>query len=241
MTVPRDGSYIWVTWITGLLAADKHCAWSAWFRAHFQDFERRPATSTSRRGRRRTARWCVRRAEELRGEGYAVFVEDQNKFSLKGKAATLGGTPDLVAVRDGQGLVVDCKSGKQRNSDAFQVLTYMLVLPLTHEACRHLTLAGEVQYKESRLPIAPAKLNDEMRGLIRATIERVGGAEPPPKVPSVSECRFCDSPRRTVPSGWTRRGPRRRSRQTCSSPTSPGRRTRVTPCRAPAGSLAASD
>ena len=55
-----------------------------------------------------------------------------------------------------------------------------------------MTLAGEVQYKESRLPIAPAKLNDEMRGLIRATIERVGGAEPPPKVPSVSECRFCE-------------------------------------------------
>jgi hypothetical protein len=35
MTAPRDGSYIWVTWITGLMSADKQCEWAAWFRAHF--------------------------------------------------------------------------------------------------------------------------------------------------------------------------------------------------------------
>ena len=50
----------------------------------------------------------------LKAEGYAVFVEDQNKFTLKGRAATLGGVPDLVAVRGAEALVVDCKSGKQR-------------------------------------------------------------------------------------------------------------------------------
>ena len=132
------------------------------------------------------------RADELRGEGYTVFVEGQNKFSLKGKAATLGGVPDLVAVRDGQGLVVDCKSGKQRDSDAFQVLTYMLVLPLTHRACRGVSLAGEVQYRDSRLRIEPEKLDDELRALIRATIERVGGDAEPSRVPSLAECRFCD-------------------------------------------------
>lgn len=43
MTVPRDGAYIWVTWITGLLAADKQCEWSAWFRTHFKDFDRPPS------------------------------------------------------------------------------------------------------------------------------------------------------------------------------------------------------
>jgi len=42
MTVSRDSSYIWVTWITGLLAADKQCEWSAWFRAHFSGFEKMP-------------------------------------------------------------------------------------------------------------------------------------------------------------------------------------------------------
>jgi len=192
MTVPRDGSYVWVTWITGLMAADKHCEWSAWFRAHFQGFDKVPSDFDLAAWKAAHGEMVRARAEELRGEGYGVFVEDQNKFSLKGQAATLGGVPDLVAVRDGQGLVVDCKSGRQRDSDAFQVLTYMLVLPLTHEACRGVSLAGEVQYRDSRLPIPSEKLNGELKGLISATIERVGGEAPLPKVPSLSECRFCD-------------------------------------------------
>ena len=62
------------------------------------------------------------RAAALKADGYTAFVEDQNKFTLKGRAATLGGMPDLVAVRGAGTLVVDCKSGKQRGSDSFQVL-----------------------------------------------------------------------------------------------------------------------
>jgi len=192
MTVPRDGSYIWVTWITGLMAADRHCEWSAWFRAHFQGFDKVPTDFDLAAWKAAHGEMVRSRAEELRKQGYGVFVEDQNKFSLKGKAATLGGVPDLVAVRDGQGLVVDCKSGKQRDSDWFQVLTYMFVLPLTHKACRGIGLAGEVQYRDSRRRIEPQKLTDELKGLISATIERVGGEAPLPKVPSLGECRFCD-------------------------------------------------
>ena len=192
MTVPRDGSYIWVTWITGLMAADRHCEWSAWFRAHFQGFDKVPTDFDLAAWKAAHGEMVRSRAEELRKQGYGVFVEDQNKFSLKGRAATLGGVPDLVAVRDGQGLVVDCKSGKQRDSDWFQVLTYMFVLPLTHKACRGIGLAGEVQYRDSRRRIEPQKLTDELKGLISATIERVGGEAPLPKVPSLGECRFCD-------------------------------------------------
>ena len=39
---------------------------------------------------------------------------------------------------------------------------------------------------------APGQLTDELKGLIRGTIERVGGATPAVKVPSLSECRFCE-------------------------------------------------
>lgn len=192
MTVPRDGSYIWVTWITGLMAADKHCEWSAWFRAHYSGYDKAPSDFDLAAWKAAHGEMVRARAGELRGQGFTVFVEDQNKFNLKGRAATLGGVADLVAVRDGEGLVVDCKSGQRRDSDAFQVLTYMLVLPLTHAACRGLDLAGEVQYRDGRLRIPAEKLDDEMKSLIRATIERVGGATPPSKVPSLSECRFCD-------------------------------------------------
>ena len=192
MTVPRDSSYIWVTWITGLLAADKQCEWSAWFRAHFSGYEKMPTDFNLAAWKAAHGEMVRARAEALKAEGYAVFVEDQNKFTLKGRAATLGGVPDLVAVRGAEALVVDCKSGKQRGSDSFQVLTYMRVLPLTHVACRGVPLAGEVQYRDASLRIEPGQLTDELKGLIRGTIERVGSEMPAVKVPSLSECRFCE-------------------------------------------------
>ncbi len=192
MTVKRDGAYIWVTWITSLMAADRHCGWSAWFRAHHQGYEKVPSDFDLAAWKAAHGEMVRARADELRAQGYAVFVEDQNKFSLKGRTATLGGVADLVAVRDGEGLVVDCKSGQRRDSDAFQVLTYMLVLPLTHAACKGVSLAGEVQYRDGRLAIPAEKLDAETKALITATIERVGGDEPLPRVPSVAECRFCD-------------------------------------------------
>ena len=192
MTVPRDSSYIWVTWITGLLAADKQCEWSAWFRAHFSGFEKMPTDFNLAAWKAAHGEMVRARAEALKAEGYTVFVEDQNKFTLKGRAATLGGVPDLVAVRGGEGLVIDCKSGKRRDSDSFQVLTYMRVLPITHAACRDMPLAGEVQYRDTSLRIEPGQLTDELKGLIRGTIERVGSDTPAVKVPSLSECRFCE-------------------------------------------------
>ena len=140
MTVPRGSSYIWVTWITGLLAADKQCELSAWFRAHFSGFEKMPTDFNLAAWKAAHGEMVRARAAALKAEGYTVFVEDQNKVTLKGRAATLGGVPDLVAVRGAEALVVDCKSGKQRDSDSFQVLTYMRVLPITHAACRGVPL-----------------------------------------------------------------------------------------------------
>ena len=40
--------------------------------------------------------------------------------------------------------------------------------------------------------IGRERLSDALEGLIRGTIERVGGETPLAKVPSLSECRFCD-------------------------------------------------
>jgi hypothetical protein len=132
------------------------------------------------------------RAKQMRCEGYEVYVEDQNKFSLPGRAATLGGKPDLVGFRDGEALVVDCKSGQQRDSDFFQVLVYMWVLPHTHSAYDGQVVNGEVQYRESRRSIASDRLSDELKTIMRSTIERLGADEAPAKLPSWSECRFCD-------------------------------------------------
>ena len=50
----------------------------------------------------------------------------------------------------------------------------------------------QVQYRDTSLRIEPGQLTDELKGLIRGTIARVGADAPAVKVPSLSECRFCE-------------------------------------------------
>ncbi len=196
MAKQRREPYLWVTWITKLLAGEQNCEWATWFKAHFSDFEKQ-ARSTD------LATWTAqhnamtrKRADELRAEGYRVYVEDQNKFTFRGQAATLQGKPDIVAVSTthdpGQEdvLVVDCKSGKKRDSDRLQVLIYMMVLPYTHEACKDKIVRGELEYSDDRIRIDV--LPASVRELIISTIKRVAGADQLARVPSFSECRFCD-------------------------------------------------
>jgi CRISPR/Cas system-associated exonuclease Cas4 (RecB family) len=192
VTTPRDSPYIWVKWITGILAGDRHCEWSAWFRAHNTGYEVPPPSADLVVWSAKHGEMVRSRADALRRDGYAVYVESQNKFRFQGKAAMLSGVPDLVAVRGAEALVVDCKTGQQRNGDYFQVLVYMLVLPFSHAACRAKALAGEVQYSTTSLSIEPGRLDDEMKAMIRALIERVAAGDAPPRVPSFEECRFCD-------------------------------------------------
>ena len=199
MAIARDAPYIWVTWISSLLAGGNHCEWATWFRAHFQDYDRRPSNFDQATWRAQHGEMVRTRAAGLRAQGYDVYIEDQNRFSYRGRAATLGGKPGLVAVRETEALVVDCKTGKQRDSDYFQVLTYMLLLPRTHSACHHRTLAGEIQYRGSSLFIEPQELTSELKLLIRTMIERVAGDTILPRVPSFYECRFCELGRKDCP------------------------------------------
>lgn len=190
MTTERREPYLWVTWLTKILAGEQSCEWATWFKAHFSDYEKQPRSTDLVAWTARHGEMVRKRADELRGEGYEVFVEDQNKFTMKGSAATLQGKPDIVAVKDDDILVVDCKSGKQRDSDHFQVLIYMMVLPLTHDACKGKAVRGELEYKDYRVLIDA--LPTKVRQLIVSTIQRVAQPDPLPLAPSYNECRFCE-------------------------------------------------
>ena len=98
MSQPRDEPYIWVTWLGKLLAGDAHCEWALWFRAHHTYDKQKDETFDLTAWKAGHGEFVRVRAAELRAAGYTVFVEDQNRFALKGKAATVGGKPDIVAV-----------------------------------------------------------------------------------------------------------------------------------------------
>ena len=112
MARAREHPYIWATWLARLLAGEAHCEWAGWFRAHYQDWTKPTSDFDS-------ARWMmdhtalVNEARTSREKlGYEVFTEEQNFFTLRGKAATLAGKPDLIAVKGNDLVIVDAKTGK---------------------------------------------------------------------------------------------------------------------------------
>jgi hypothetical protein len=191
MATARRGSYIYTTWITGLLAGDDHCRWAAWFRAHFQHEAVGRTDGNLAKWKAEHGAMVDARVASLIADGWTVFLEAQNKFTLAGKAAVLAGVPDIVAVRDQEGLVVDCKSGQPRDKDFWQVCIYLLVLPLVHPACKDRRLVGEIEYRDHALLIQPEEFTLAMREQITAQIRETGSSTPPGRVPSFRECQFC--------------------------------------------------
>lgn len=195
----RWNAYVWVTWITGLLAGSEVCEWKTWYRAHFRYAKKERGGDLDD--------WQIQhdgmvraRTSKLEAEGYRVTTEDQNQFKLKGSnGAVLSGKPDIVGVRtvgqDGaatgtESLVVDEKSGDERLSDQWQVLVYMFALPRLF--LKSVPLRGEVEYRTKVVEIAPARLDVAARAKIVTTMQTVTGDMEPPRTPSAKECRFCD-------------------------------------------------
>lgn len=199
MATPRHAPYIYVTWITGLLAGDDQCRWAAWFRAHFQHQKVERTDGTLAKWKAEHSEMVDARVASLIADGYQAYLEAQNKFTLPGKAATLSGVADIVATRDRDGLVVDCKSGKPRDKDFWQVCIYLLVLPLVHQACKDRRLVGEVQYRDHSLLIQPEEFTPAMRERITAQIRETGNPTPPARIASFRECQFCNIGRSDCP------------------------------------------
>jgi hypothetical protein len=193
MTVRRSDPYIWVTWLTKLLAGESQCEWSAWFRAHHRDYDRLPADFD-------VATWTIDhnelvqlRREQLLDEGYQVFVEEENAFKRVGKTGiVVSGKPDILAIRDGKGVIEDCKTGRPRTSDQLQVVVYMLLLPIGNPRCTNVRLSGRVVYKSGAMDVPTSAVDDAFRSRFVDLVQRVGGEKPLAKSPVWSECRWCD-------------------------------------------------
>lgn len=193
MAVRRADPYIWVTWLTKLLAGESQCEWSAWFRAHHKDYDRLPADFD-------LAAWTLEhnelvrlRREQLLDDGYQVYAEDENAFRRVGKTGiVVSGKPDLVALRDGKGIIEDCKTGRPRTSDQLQVLVYMLLFPIGNALCSQVKFSGRIVYKSGSLDVPAAALDEAFRTRFVDLVQRVGGEKPLPKNPVWSECHWCD-------------------------------------------------
>ena len=192
MARAREHPYVWATWIARLLAGESSCEWSSWFRAHYQDWVKPPSDFDQ-------TRWMmdhtglVNQARESREAlGYTVYTENQNAFRLRGKLATLAGKPDLIAVKGYDAVIIDAKTGRPNPHHAVQVLTYMYAVPKALPEYNGMEFRGHVIYPEGQVQIPVSGLDRQFIDRLGALIRRLADETPARRVPSASECRWCD-------------------------------------------------
>lgn len=195
VTRPRDGLYVWVTWLSKLMAGEVRCHWAPWFRTHYTDYLRAPSDFQMAAWTAEHTRMLDRLVKEREAQGEGVFKEDQNRFRVRRPSGlTIAGRPDLIAVgKDGLATVYDAKTGEPRQSDIIQVMLYMMCLPYGSPLYKGKALQGRVVYKSGGHTHIPAEAIDtEFQGTVTYFLNLLESQDPPSKTPSPMECRFCD-------------------------------------------------
>lgn len=199
--VARDKAFIWATHLAKALGADVPCWWAGWFKAHFQHFKvERDAENLPIWNREHNELMRVKRAE-LERAGWRCDVEDVNKFTIRGKVADVAGKPDLVAFDGDQVVVVDGKTGRPRESDAWQVRIYIYGLQLARPTLGTKDVSGLVHYKKAADRIIANPTLEEI-DQIDAGIRIMGAAQAPERSPSEWQCGRCDIHLADCPKRW---------------------------------------
>lgn len=184
---------IWVTWLSRLMADEIQCVWSIWFRTHFK-YEKLNTNFDSAAWNANHRILVNERVNILETEGYTVYVEGENRFEVLGREhlVKVAGKPDIVAIKDGYAWVEDCKTGQRKNSDFYQILIYLLLLPISLTPCQGLSVQGRLIYRDEVVEIQATQVNEDFRAQFRAAIAILSNTTPPRKVSSFQQCRFCD-------------------------------------------------
>ena len=194
MAIPRKhGPYIWVTALTRLLTGDSSCEWAAWFKAQHDpnSWEQAPNDFDSIAYKVAHTALLHSVRETWKERGCQVFTENQNAFSLSHKGVTIGGRPDLIVVGGERNRIIDAKTGRPKDSDVAQVMIYQYLVPLAMEQHKGQVFDGLVVYKDHVVDISHSSVTQEFAGHLRALIKRLVSPDPPAKVPSQWECRYC--------------------------------------------------
>ena len=192
MAQRRDRPYIWTTWLPKLLTGESSCAWATWFKAHYQNWSKPPSGFDQAEWLMRHTALLNEQKEERTGANRAVYVEGQNAFRLRGATATLAGKPDLVILDGREVTIIDVKTGREQAWHRAQVMIYQYALPLAFPQYRGLQVGGEVVYPTHTALIPTGAVSGQFVKDLGALIRRLAADTPPGRVPSRSECRFCD-------------------------------------------------
>ena len=176
-----------------LMTDEIQCPWSVWFRTHYK-YQKLSRNFDSAKWNASHRELLLDRVSDLQGQGFTVFIEGENWFEITGRSYSVkvSGKPDILAIQNGQIWVEDCKTGKKKNSDLYQVLLYMLLLPLSHQKCRGMELEGRLVYLDEVMEISGDQVRGEFKRQFREMIALLSQPVPPRKVACFHACRYCD-------------------------------------------------
>jgi hypothetical protein len=193
MKQPRSSPYVYITWLKKLLVGDCSCEWATWFKAHYIGFKKVTRDFDLATWKMQHVALLSRVRAELEAQGKLVHIEGQNHFKLTGNSGTmLVGQPDLIATSDGEGLICDVKTGQPSTSDVAQVLIYMWAVPHAIKHYKGIRFEGQVVYKDHQVSIPSSAIDENFKLMLFELIKKVASNTPARRVPSRSECGYCE-------------------------------------------------
>ncbi len=195
MTRERNGVYVWVTWLSKLMAGETTCQWSSWFKAHHTEYSRAPGDFQLAAWTAEHTRILDEVSKEREKQGETVYREGQNKFLTKRPSGlAIAGTPDLISMetQTGHCTVFDIKTGNPRQSDIIQVALYMMFLPYATGLYKGKKLDGCVVYKTGHSEVPHHIIDDKFKKNVTYFLNILESSTPPSKLPSHTGCSWCD-------------------------------------------------
>lgn len=197
----RREPYIWVTWLSRMMAGEASCNWSAWFKTNYpkRDEERVPSDFNLASWQIAHTRMLSELISEQRKEGKRIFKEQQ--FQFRRPDLILAGKPDLIVFPSPEEIeIFDCKTGQQKVSDQVQVMIYMGCLPQSKGPWEGKKIrGGHIIYKKTIMEIPPEAVNQKFTEDLSYFLAILTSKTPPEKNPSEHECRFCDISQKACP------------------------------------------
>lgn len=191
----RDGLYVWVTWLSRLMAGESSCQWASWFKTHFTGYEKVAPDFQLAVWVAQHTQMVDQLAKEHSALGETILREEQTSFKVRrGSGLLIAGRPDLITISGaGQHKVHDAKTGNRSNSHTIQVMLYMMLLPYSQEDYKGKEFDGCVIYKDgNRCDVPAAVIDNDFRNQVTYFLDILEAPAPPEQTPSFGECKFCD-------------------------------------------------
>ena len=187
------GPRISPAWLAGLLSAEADCEWASWFRTHHENWQAREIPDLS------GLDWiiqytcqlndCIKRYEE---QGYTVSNGAPNAYSLSLGEAVLSGSPDVIATKGDDCIVIDFPKGEPNSSHQLQVMIHIYAPPRAVGRFQGMSPRGELVYWEELVDIPAGSLDREFIDNLYRQAQRLTSVQPLVRVPSPDECWMCD-------------------------------------------------